>query len=460
MKAIQAAGGGMRVRSLLAGALVAAIAIPAFALYNTQMPEKGQTKKKEAVERSISLKLPLQQADFHWVFKNRYDFLAGKLALRITRAGKSEDIIIFEKGKLSDGWQSLPTTPNMGDGAYFGFVSAKKYPTAPGDALELELTVTKDLNGIGPTETGILSAGTYKAKGSYSGLLDEFNTSLLTADMTKKHGMVTEEDGKLLNKMHEMYDYKAFLETWATQWPLKMTGNKGWLPVEQAAAMKAGTEKMKADEARKKRLEVKSEPVERMIRVRLPLDGVGREWVFDSRADLLAGKLVIRIKRGGKTNEIVVFEKGKYSQGWRQMLIGGVVLEPDTITVTKGGQSIEVPNPKSNAPGTIAYYGYDSTVKYLTAPGDELEIELTAVKGLHGHGPDRADVLPAGTYKSTGTYKRLVDECDPELLKNAPGQPPLKGRELERTRAMNSYVATMENWTEKWPLKSVKAEAK
>jgi len=447
------------VRGVLAAALVAALTIPAFALNSTEMSPKAQTQKKEPVKRSIALKLPLQQADFHWVFGNRDDFLAGKLMLRIVHVDKSEDIVIFENGKLSDGWQLMPTPPSVGDGAYFGFVSTKKYATVPGDALALELTVTKDLDGIGPTETGVLPAGKYTTKGIFSGLTDEIDLSALTAEITKKHGKLTDEDNKLITKMHEMNDYKAFCENWTTQWPLKITGDKGWLPAKQAAALKAGEQMRKAEEARKKRFEPKPEPTERTIRVQLPLEGVEHEWVFDSRADLLAGKLTIRIKRGGKTNEIVVFEKGKYSQGWQQMIIGGAPLEPDTTTVSGGGRSIEVPNPKSNAPGTRAYYGYYSTVKYLTAPGDELEIELTAVKNLRGHGPDRADILPAGTYKSTGTYKRLVDEYDTEPFKKDVAAGRIPQRVLESDRKLNSFVADMESWTEKWPLKSVKTES-
>jgi len=172
------------------------------------MPEEMQTKVMEPRERSIYLKLPLLQPRFHWIFNSRKDFLSGKLVLRIIRNEKTDEITIFENGNMTDGWETMDALSDSLKGdIYFGFQSTKKYLTAPGDLLQLELKVTKDLDGIGAFETGILPAGTYTAKGVYGGLID---------------------------KGREQYKYKAFLENnWSEQWSLKITGNKGWLSEER-----------------------------------------------------------------------------------------------------------------------------------------------------------------------------------------------------------------------------------
>ncbi len=134
----------------LTWAVLLTMAASAFALRMTEMPENLQTKIQEPRERAISLKLPLLQPDFHWTFMSREDFLSGKPILRILRKGKLNEIIIFEGGQFSDGWEAMPLAqdPNKGE-IYFGFISTRTYLTAPGDKLELELTVTKDLPGIG-----------------------------------------------------------------------------------------------------------------------------------------------------------------------------------------------------------------------------------------------------------------------------------------------------------------------
>ena len=141
-------------------------AVTVFSLHMTDMPQNMLTVVKEPRERAIDLKLPLLQPRFHWTFMSREGFLSGKLVLRIIREEQSNDIVIFENGKLSDGWEAMPVTgPRKGE-IYFGFRSTRKYLTAPGDKLELELTVTKDLDGIGAVQTGILPAGKYQSRGN------------------------------------------------------------------------------------------------------------------------------------------------------------------------------------------------------------------------------------------------------------------------------------------------------
>jgi len=220
------------------------LAEPVLSLQMTEMPQNGQTKVKEPRERTISLKLPLLQPRFHWTFMNRKDFLSGKLLLRIIRDGQSNEIVIFEKGRFSDGWEAmpLPSMPDKGE-IYFGFISTRTYLTAPGDKLELELTVIKDLPGIGAIQTGTLPAEKYESRGTYSGLIDEYDTTLLAKELAKEGRISPIEQEALLNKIREMYEHKAFLELWKDQWPLIITSEKGWLPEEKASEFKRMLEK-------------------------------------------------------------------------------------------------------------------------------------------------------------------------------------------------------------------------
>jgi len=228
----------------LAFAVMFLLAAPVFSLYMTDTPQNIQTKIQEPRERAISLKLPLLQPTFHWTFMSRADFLSGKLILRIVRNSQSSEIVIFENGQFTDGWEAMPLSETSGKGEiYFGFMSTRKYLTAPGDKLELELTVTKDLPGIGALQTGILPAGKYKSRGTYSALIDEYDTTSLAQELAKEGKKTPAEQEALLDKIRQMYNYKAFLESWIDQWSLNITGEKGWLPDKQAAAYKAAIEK-------------------------------------------------------------------------------------------------------------------------------------------------------------------------------------------------------------------------
>ncbi len=210
------------------------------ALRITKMPKEHQTTSAEPLMRKIQLKLPLLQPVFHWTFQSKEDFLAGKLVLRIDRNGETTEIVIFEKGLLSEGWKpiTLPNNPQAGE-IYFGFQSSKEYATAPNDNLTIELFVKENLEGIGPIETGILPAGTYTAQGVYSGLLDEFKTP----DHFKE--VLSEE---MLDKLRKQYEFRAVLENWKSQWTLNITSDKGWLPEEHRQQMKSMLEQMRNED--------------------------------------------------------------------------------------------------------------------------------------------------------------------------------------------------------------------
>lgn len=223
-------------------AIAAAITVDrAQALRMTDMPSELQTKSAEPVDRMLSLKLPLRQPVFHWTFLSRSDFLAGRLALHVLRDGKSTTITIFENGKFSDGWEAIDLqNPKAGE-IYFGFQSSKKYPTAPGDRLTIELLVREDLDGVGPTHAGVLPAGTYTSEGSYSGLIDEYALPAQAKSLPEG----------TLAKLRQTYEFKAFLENWEQQWSLKITGEDGWLDQAQREAFEKGLKAMAEEDAKR-----------------------------------------------------------------------------------------------------------------------------------------------------------------------------------------------------------------
>jgi hypothetical protein len=226
------------------------LVVPVFALRMTEMPKEMQTQIEEPRDRTIDLKLPLLQPIFHWTFMSRDDLLSGRLILRIIRGGRSSDIVIFENGQFTEGWEAMLLPPTVKGGEiYFGFISHVEYSTAPGDKLVLELTVKKDLPGIGPRQSGILPAGKYTSKGTYSGLIDDYNTSAMEAELVKEGKMSPDEQKALLNKLRSMCDNKAFLELWEDQWSLKITSETGWLSEEKAKAVNSMLENLDQQDA-------------------------------------------------------------------------------------------------------------------------------------------------------------------------------------------------------------------
>lgn len=237
------------LRSAFLGMVGFSFVLPVHALYTSEMPEKLQTTVQEPRERRISLKLPLEQPMFHWVFSSREGFLAGRLVLRIKRNDELNEIVIFENGKLSKGWAPMPFPSKAAKtGIYFGFLSSRAYATAPGDKLELELTVVKDLPGIGALQAGTLPAGTYRSKGAYSGLIDEYDATEMLKGLEQVGKVDARGREEVVAKVREMYEHKAFLQSWKPQWPLTITADQGWLPPEQAATTKAMMQKVKAEQ--------------------------------------------------------------------------------------------------------------------------------------------------------------------------------------------------------------------
>ena len=207
-----------------------------------------QTKVAEPVARRIHLKLPLQHVRFHWRFMSREDLLSGNLVLRVRRGDLTNEIVIFENGAFAPGWEAMEAG---GPGEiYFGFRSTTTFLTAPGDELEVQLLVLKDLAGIGVLQTGVLAAGTYRAKGTYFALLDDFDSSQQMSeaqliDSLAQEGVTGDEAEMIARTMQGVYlamrmnagafRFIAGTGCWETLWPLKITSNEGWLPPEQVA---------------------------------------------------------------------------------------------------------------------------------------------------------------------------------------------------------------------------------
>jgi roadblock/LC7 domain-containing protein len=181
---------------------------------------------------------------------SREDLLSGKLVLRVRRGDLTNEIVIFENGAFAPGWEAMSGDGRVPGEIYFGFTSTTTFLTAPDDELEVELLVLKDLAGIGVRQTGVLAAGTYRAKGTYFGLQDDFDSSqpMLAAQMIDSltEQGVTREEAEVIAQMMqgvslamrmnaEAFSFFASTGCWDNLWPLKITSNEGWASPEQVA---------------------------------------------------------------------------------------------------------------------------------------------------------------------------------------------------------------------------------
>ena len=189
-----------------------------------EMSEDTKKTRSEPEMRRISLKLPLRQPALHWTFMSEEEYLAGKLTLRIVHEDDTTEVILFEDGKIAEGWKVLvlPDTPMAGE-VYFGFESTIKYVTSSSDILEIELHVKKDLDGIGERRTGVLSKGIYKARGTHSKLDNEYEVSDNLNSLVPR---------RVLVGLQQMFEFRAVLQNWEQQWKLDISGREGWLDPE------------------------------------------------------------------------------------------------------------------------------------------------------------------------------------------------------------------------------------
>ena len=181
---------------------------------------------------------------------SREDLLSGKLVLRVRRGDLTNEIVIFENGAIAPGWEPISPDGRGPGEIYFGFSSTTTFLTAPDDELEVELLVLKDLAGIGVLQTGILTAGTYRAKGTYFGLQDDFDSSQPMSaaqmiDSLTEQGVTRDEAEMMAQTLQgvslamrmnaEASSFIAYTGCWENLWPLKITSNEGWASPEQVA---------------------------------------------------------------------------------------------------------------------------------------------------------------------------------------------------------------------------------
>ena len=246
----------------------AVLFIGAFGLPNTaQGLQVGrpplQTTIAEPVARPIYLKLPLAGVRFHWCFVNRDELFSGKLTLEIRRGGTTNEIVIFEDGAITPGWDASLSDSPCAEEFYFLFLSTTRYLTAPGDELELELVVQQDLEGIGAFQAGILEAGTYRTVGTYLDLRDrpdlpatpirrseaEFTDSLIQVGNTQEEIEAAlrgrERALSMQGRSPDLLGTVAFLGCWESTWPLKITYHEGWT-TPQGVAIQANMLEMLA----------------------------------------------------------------------------------------------------------------------------------------------------------------------------------------------------------------------
>lgn len=126
-----------------------------------------------------------------------------------------------------------------------------------------------------------------------------------------------------------------------------------------------------------------SEQIDRPLSFKLPLEQPRFHWRFLEKDAFLAGSLMLRIIHDGAVESIVVFQDGTIAEGWEPM-------------AAVSGVNEEI------------YFGFTSSTRYATAPGDSLEIELVVVEPLAGIGAYQRGTLPAGRYLSTGSFSGFI----------------------------------------------------
>ena len=154
------------------------------------------------------------------------------------------------------------------------------------------------------------------------------------------------------------------------------------------------------------------EPIQRTLSLKFPIKDVPFHWEFFDKSQLLAGSLRLLITRGTNTQDIVVFQDGKFSSGWGPL----------------------IDQPFSRLGKDPIYFGFKSQGKYLIAPRDNVKIIFVARDDLKGIGSLLTGYLPSGTYTSEAQSGWLTD-------KDQAGIPPMfRGN------------AAFENWGTQWSI--------
>lgn len=174
-------------------------------------PFPSLTAFATSADRTLYFKLPIEGAEFHWMFLDADAFLSGELTLRILNKGRDDTLVVFRDGKIQDGWEMIGDARPR-DGFYFGFATTKRYRTRADDSLIVTLSAPRALRGRGPDREGVLAAGVWQMSGTYSSMYGG-RWSLL--DLAVLHGEPP----------------VAFMECWTDVWPVTITKWEGWMGI-------------------------------------------------------------------------------------------------------------------------------------------------------------------------------------------------------------------------------------
>ena len=166
-----------------------------------------------------------------------------------------------------------------------------------------------------------------------------------------------------------------------------------------------------------------SETSKRSLALKLPLFQQELGWAFLSQADYFSGKLILRISGKDAPQELIIFEDGYLSDGWRAMPFPN---KPDAREI---------------------YFGFESLERHVTSQEDRLEIELHVASDLEGLGALQTGILRKGIYKAKGTYTMLTDEYKvPDRLKAMPKET------IDKFKETFGFRAVLETWESQWPI--------
>jgi hypothetical protein len=155
----------------------------------------------------------------------------------------------------------------------------------------------------------------------------------------------------------------------------------------------------------------------RDVYFKLPLEQPRFHWRFTDREAFLAGRLSLSITSSdGRRQDIVVFDDGAIADGWH-----------------------EISGPQDD--GSM-YFGFSSTVDFLTASRDSIEVELVVLEDLHGVGAWNEGVLPAGRYVASASYSTLTGKRWFDWI----------------TQERNDPTAYISCWHQTWPLEITRNE--
>lgn len=174
------------------------------------------------MDRRISLVLPMgSKCNQIFEILNGDDFLLGSLKMTISRAEKTEEIVIFEKGQIGKDWtfKKTPKQQTRGVGFTSAFTLSRPISTAKGDNIRLSLVVEKDIHLKGlkskitqEIQTSLLIPGVYILEGTYNSLTGPLDAAQAEATLSKTAGMTPEKIQKEIEGLKNVLDCMADIQ--------------------------------------------------------------------------------------------------------------------------------------------------------------------------------------------------------------------------------------------------------